>query len=114
MINENYDSAINLYIKAIEKFQRGRSDLDTELYLAKAYYKNKQFDDAEKRLKKLVILYPNDMRVRFDLAICLYDHAKMIFDQHFRKVSETRLAKGNLVRAKKLMDFFLSKHANPL
>jgi len=41
VINENYDSAINLYIKAIEKFPRGRSDLDTELYLAKAYYKNK-------------------------------------------------------------------------
>jgi hypothetical protein len=60
-------------------------------------------------LKKLIVLYPNDMRVRFDLAICLYYHARMIFDQSYRKVSETRLAKANLQHTKNLMDFFLTK-----
>jgi tetratricopeptide (TPR) repeat protein len=109
VVNENYESAINLYIKAIELFPRGRGDLDTELYLAKAYYKNKQYELSQKILKKLIVLYPNDMRVRFDLAICLYYHARMIFDQSYRKVSETRLAKANLQHTKNLMDFFLTK-----
>jgi len=109
IVNENYESAINLYLKAIELFPRGRGDLDTELYLAKAYYKNKQFEHSQKILKKLIILYPTDLRVRFDLAICLYDHASTIFNQTTRKVSETQLAKTNLQHTKKLMDYFLCK-----
>ncbi len=80
VVHENYESAINLYIKALEMFPQGRGDLDTELYLSKAYYKNKQFEPCHKTLKKLIVLYPNDMRVRFDLAMCLYDHARMIFE----------------------------------
>jgi RNA polymerase-associated protein CTR9 len=34
----NYEAAINLYRKALEKYPDGR-DLETELYLAKAHYK---------------------------------------------------------------------------
>ena len=60
-------------------------------------------------MKKLIILYPTDLRVRFDLAICLYDHASTIFNQTTRKVSETQLAKTNLQHTKKLMDYFLCK-----
>jgi len=36
--------AINLYSKALEKFPPGRGDLETELYLAKAYFLSESFD----------------------------------------------------------------------
>jgi tetratricopeptide (TPR) repeat protein len=44
IIHENYEAAINLYLKALEMFPKGKGDLETELYLSKAYYKNNQFD----------------------------------------------------------------------
>jgi RNA polymerase-associated protein CTR9 len=73
MVLKNYESAINLYSIALEKFPNGHGDIETELYLAKAYFMNEQFEQCHKRLKALVHRYPNDVRVRFDLAICLYE-----------------------------------------
>ena len=114
VVHSNYESAINLYLKALEMFPAGRGDLETELYLAKAYYKNRQFVECQRVLKRLCVVWPRDMRVKFDLAMCLYEHARMIFDQEVRKVSETKLAKENLLHAKKLMDFFFNRTLDPL
>ncbi len=40
MVLRNYETAINLYTKALEKFPLGQGDLEIELYLAKAHYMN--------------------------------------------------------------------------
>jgi tetratricopeptide (TPR) repeat protein len=73
IVMKNYETAINLYTKSLEKFPAGHGDLETELYLAKAYFMNEQFEQALKRLKDLAHRYPNDLRVKFDIAICLYE-----------------------------------------
>jgi hypothetical protein len=39
MVLKNYEAAINLYVKALEKYSAS-GDLEIELYLAKAYFKN--------------------------------------------------------------------------
>lgn len=44
MANENYEAAIPLYIKALERLPPGRGDLEIELFLAKAYFANKAFE----------------------------------------------------------------------
>jgi len=75
MVLKNFESAINLYTIALEKFPNGQGDIDTELYLAKAYFMSEQFEQCQKRLKMLVHRFPKDLRVSFDLAICLYEQA---------------------------------------
>ena len=67
----NFEIAINFYKKAIEKLPPGHGDIETELFLAKSYFKNMEFDKCSKLLKSLSIRYPQDLRVRFDLAVCL-------------------------------------------
>lgn len=44
MVLKSYESAINLYTIALEKFPNGQGDIETELYLAKAYFMNEQFE----------------------------------------------------------------------
>lgn len=53
----NYESAINLYQKALEKYHGGR-DLEIELYLSKAYFKIKNYEQCKKLLTNLMIRYP--------------------------------------------------------
>ena len=43
MALENYEVAINLYKKALEKCNNGK-DLDVEQYIAKAHYQMKAYD----------------------------------------------------------------------
>ena len=43
---DNYEVAINLYKKAIEKLPSAHGDVESELYLAKAYFKAKMFDQS--------------------------------------------------------------------
>jgi len=105
MVLKNYESAINLYTIALEKFPSGHGDLETELYLAKAYFMNEQFDHCHKRLKDLVHRYPNDVKIRFDLAICLYEQAQKIFNKEFRRVYDTNYAISCLKESQILMNF---------
>ena len=46
IVLKNYEAAINLYTKALEKFPGGHGDIETELYLAKAYFMNDQFEQS--------------------------------------------------------------------
>jgi tetratricopeptide (TPR) repeat protein len=110
MVLENYEAAINLYRTAIEKFPKGHGDLDCELYLSKALFMNNSFDQCQKRLVSLAIRYPNDMRVKFDLAICLYEQAQAVFNRSQRRVTETKEAIANLQQSKNLMLSIMHHH----
>ncbi len=70
MTQENYDAARNLYSKCLEKVV-GNRDLEIEMYLSKAYYKMEQYDQCKNILKNLMLRYPQDIRIKFDLALCL-------------------------------------------
>ena len=50
----NYEGAVNLYSKCLEKFFPGGKNLEIELYMCKAYYKMKQFDTCRKILTNLI------------------------------------------------------------
>lgn len=72
MAQESYETAANLYQKALEKFPGGR-DLETELYLAKVHFKLKAYDSCKKILMNLMVRYPHDLRLKFDLSLCLLE-----------------------------------------
>lgn len=69
---ENFVAAINFYNKALEKFD-GNRNLEIELYLSKAYFKMGDFENCKKILQRLLIRYPQDLRLKFDLALCLME-----------------------------------------
>lgn len=121
IVLDNYEAAINLYKKAIEMcVHSGSGNLDNELYLAKAYYLSRSYDQCSKILKGLASRYPSDLRVKFDLAMCLFDHANESFNKEVRPVKETEKAIAQLNHANKLMDFIRTQrdslpflHSNP-
>ncbi|CDW71106.1 rna polymerase-associated protein ctr9 homolog [Stylonychia lemnae] len=100
--HKNLTGAINLYKKALEKFQGGR-DLEVELYLSKAYYKMMDFENCKKILYQLMQRYPHDLRLKFNLGLCLMDQARETFNKHVRKVSETKEAIAQLHHSHKLI-----------
>ena len=57
MASGNFEIAINLYKKCLEKFFGGKN-LELEMYLAKAYFKCKKFKECLKLLKNLIIRHP--------------------------------------------------------
>lgn len=103
---KNFEGAVNLYLKALEKLP-GCSDLEIELYLAKAYFKMRAFDKCKKRLTELVHRHPSDVRLRFDLALCLMEQATDTFNKQFRKVSETEEGIRQLHQAERLVLYVL-------
>ena len=70
MEKKNYEAAENLYKKALEKFP-GNINLEIELYLSKVYYKKQEFDKCRKILNTLLLRYPHDLRLKFNMALCL-------------------------------------------
>ena len=70
MTQGSYETAANLYKKALEMIP-GSHDLEMELYLSKAYYKQNNYEACQKILNQLIIKFPQDIRIRYDLAICL-------------------------------------------
>lgn len=85
VVQGSFEAAINLYKIALEK---GPS-FDSEIYLAKAYFLSKQFELCESILKDMIHRYPSDIRLKFDLANCLYERALYIFNKETRLVKET-------------------------
>ena len=83
MDDENSEYAINLYQAAHEKFP---DDLTIALYLAKAHYKRKNYTECAERTRKLLLKYPNDFRLKFNLALCLFSRADHTFSLAVRRV----------------------------
>lgn len=90
MTNENNSEfAVNLYQAAHEKYP---NDLIISLYLAKAHFKRKNYDECQKMTTKLLMQYPNEFRLKFNLALCLYNKANAVFSQPSRRVKQTEQA----------------------
>ena len=66
--------------------QRYPENKEIAMYLCKAYYKQKNYDACIKLTQKLIARYPNEIRLKFNLAQSLYQRANMIFNLKARKV----------------------------
>lgn len=109
---KNFEGAINLYLKALEKFP-GNANLEVELFLSKAYFKMGAFEKCKKLLNCLVHRHPNDVRLRFNLALCLMEQAMETFNKQFRKVAETKEAVKQLHQSERLVLHLLRlRHAD--
>jgi tetratricopeptide (TPR) repeat protein len=72
MWDKNYDLAVNLYSAALEAQPE---DLEISLFLAKTYFRKEEYDACKAILTKQMINYPNDPRLGYNLAHCLYKSA---------------------------------------
>lgn len=58
MAQNNFEGAINLYKKCLEKFFVGGRDLEIEMFISKAYFKMKAYDLCRKILISLIQRHP--------------------------------------------------------
>lgn len=72
MWDKNYDLAVNLYTSAHEAQPE---ELEISLYLAKAYFRKEDYNHCKEILINLSVSYPNDPRIGYNLAHCLYKSA---------------------------------------
>ena len=105
MNDENNEFAINLYQAGRDKFP---DDVNMALYLAKAHFRRENYDECQKMTVKLMMRHPNDMRLKFNLALCLYERAKKTFELSVRRVKQTENAIKDLKVAKSLFNEFIS------
>ena len=101
---KNFDLAVNLYLAALES---NPADVEIHLYLSKAYFRRKDFDSCQNVLSKLLKTHPNELRVNFNYAYCLYKNACEVFDKNDRKVQQTKAAISELTKAKEILSRIL-------
>lgn len=97
---KKYETAINLYETILEKFKP--NDLRTSMFLSKAYYRKGDFERSKDTLLTLLGLYPNNIPVKYNLALCLYQQADKLFSLETRKAAQTREAINYLRHSQKL------------
>ena len=95
----NYEFAINLYQTCYEKAQQcsgsshgSRSSNATKeiaMFLAKALFKKKDYTACKKITVTLMVKHPEDLRLKYNLAVCLHEESSMIFTLGIRKVKQT-------------------------
>ena len=69
MAEEDFEFAVNSYQLCLEKQPH---NLEIALYLSKAYFKKKDFGACQKLLVNLLSKHPQDIRLKYNLANCLY------------------------------------------
>lgn len=105
MNEENNEFAINLYQAGRDKFP---DDLQIALYLAKAHFKRKNYSECQKLTIELMMSHPNDLRLKFNLALCLYNRAAEIFSLTVRRVKQTEDAIRDFKVAKSMLTQFIA------
>ena len=105
MSDDQNEFAINLYQAAHDKFP---DDLQISLYLAKAHFKRKNYSECQKMTTNLLMRHPNDFRLKFNLALCLYNKANEIFSLPVRRVRQTEQAIRDFNVAKSLLTQFIA------
>ena len=78
------------------------------MYLSKAYYKQKDYNRCKLMTVKLITKHPNDIRLKYNLAHCLYQKANQTFNMQARRVKQTQEAISDLNVAKSLFTQFLN------
>jgi len=84
MAEKSYDLAINLYKEFLIK---NPNNIEIAMYLSKAYFRKQNFEVCKQMTVNLLAKHPNDMRLKYNLAFCLYQEASQIFNLKQRKVS---------------------------
>ena len=69
MVEKNYDVAINLYKACLAK---SPDNLEISMYLSKAFFRKQNFETCMKMTVNLIAKHPNDLRLKYNLAYCLY------------------------------------------
>lgn len=100
LMNENnFDVAVNLYQTCLEKQPNNK---EIAMYLSKACYHKKDFAMCKKILIKWMVKYPEDLRLKFNMANCLYQETNNVFNQPHRRIKQTEQAISNLKTAQSL------------
>ena len=73
------------------------------MYLAKAFYKKKDFAQCKKITVNLMVKHPEDLRLKFNMAYCLYQEANDIFNLPSRPLKLTRTAIKNLKQSRSIL-----------
>lgn len=100
MDDENSEYAVNLYQACHDRFPE---DHAISLYLAKAHYKRKNYTKCADMTRRLLMRHPNDFRLKFNLALCLFSKADHTFSLTVRRVKQTVQATKDLHYAKSLL-----------
>lgn len=104
MDESSREHAINLYQAALE---HQPDNLQIAMYLCKAYYKQKDFQRCKAMTVKLLAKHPNDVRLKYNLAHCLYQKANQTLALPSRRVKQTKEAIADLQAAKSIFSQFL-------
>ena len=83
MDDQNSEVAINLYQAALEQQPE---NLQIAMYLCKAYYKQTDYSRCKSMTVKLLTKHPNDIRLKYNLAHCLYQKANQTLSMPSRRV----------------------------
>ncbi|DBA03263.1 TPA: hypothetical protein N0F65_011622, partial [Lagenidium giganteum] len=119
---ERYSEAIQLYSVCLNKCYNGQ-DLEVMLYLAKAYYESKNYPKCISALSRALHLYPNDMRLWYNIALAQEDYAVTTLGQESapqpgqgtrvgpqRTMADVQRAIMDLKRAERIFRFLI-QHA---
>lgn len=70
----NFDQATNLFEKVLEKFENSADEkLKINLYMAKIHFMREEFDKAREIVNSQLKLTPEDLTLKFDLAVILLE-----------------------------------------
>ncbi|TMW60601.1 hypothetical protein Poli38472_000643 [Pythium oligandrum] len=117
---ERYSEAIQLYSVCLSKCYNGQ-DLEVILYLAKAYYESKNFPMCIKTLSRGLHMYPDDMRLSYNLALAQEDYAVATLGQEAappgarssavgqRTMADVQRAIADLKRAQRIFQTLLKR-----
>jgi len=109
MADENSSEfAINLYQAAHDRYP---DDVKISMFLAKAHFKRKNYEECQKMTTRLLMRHPNEFRLKFNLALCLYNKANDVFSMPVRRVKQTEQAIRDFNVAKSLFTQFIALQA---
>ena len=77
-------------------------DVDCALYLSKALFRKKDYEQCRELLQKLAAEHPSDIRIQYNLAHVLYNSARDTFNLPWRPVYKCEKAIEDLKSAKSL------------
>jgi len=102
-------NALKLYEKTLEKVYRGKNE-QIELWIARLHYQSKNYDACQKVLKKMIYRNPEDIVLKFNLALCLQSKSVEVLNKDYREVKETKKTIEDLNLAKKIFSGLIQKH----
>ncbi|KYQ90462.1 RNA polymerase II complex component [Tieghemostelium lacteum] len=90
-----HNNAIKLYDECLKKLvgQQGNTKNQKEIeqvlmYLAKAYYDSRRYQECKQTLKKILAYQPGSQAVEYNMALCVEQFANTYLDKYSKSMSE--------------------------